>query len=66
MCAKLWVQIQHLIKKIHVVVVVEAVIPALGRVEAEVILGYRWGSAWDIRYNFKKKIKKVAKQVLGG
>lgn len=41
--------------KNYVVVVVEAVIPALGRVEAEVILGYRWGSAWDIRYTISKE-----------
>lgn len=65
MCAKLWVQIQHLIKKIYVVVVVEAVIPALGRVEAEVILGYRWGSAWDIRYNFLKKLKRLLSRFWG-
>ena len=43
--------------KKYVVVVVEAVIPALGRVEAEVILGYRWGSAWDIRYTISKEKK---------
>lgn len=39
--------------------VVEAVIPALGRVEAEVILADRWGSAWDIRYTISKKLKRL-------